>query len=332
MATLGYKDKRFALLAGETVLDGLLRNGVEVPHSCRSGVCRSCTLVASAGVVPESAQVGLREVERRQGMFLACMCRPDGDLELRDDEQAAIAAHIVEVAHLSETVVRLRLQPELPFAYEAGQYVSLRRSDGLTRSYSLASVPSEPWLELHLRRLPDGRMSTWAYDDARPGMEVSLRGPYGSCCYVSDQPEAPMLLVGVGTGLAPLWGVIRQALASGHTGPITLLQAAVDPSGHYMREQLHELARTYPQLRIRTLVLRGGGDEHEEGAVDVIAVEHLRQSGNVAAHLAFVCGDAAIVQRVRRGLFLTGLSAKRIFVDAFVTAPASASPGPNATP
>ncbi|HLT36705.1 MAG TPA: 2Fe-2S iron-sulfur cluster-binding protein [Enhygromyxa sp.] len=324
MATLGYKGERFTALAGETVLDALLRNGVEIPNACRSGVCRSCLMAASDGTVPEAAQAGLREIERRQGMFLACLCRPDGDLELRDvDDQATTAARIVEVAHLSESVVRLRLQPEAPFEYEAGQYLSLRRADGLIRSYSLASLPNEPWLELHLRRMPGGRMSSWAYDEARPGTTVSLRGPYGSCCYLDDPPDAPILMVGVGTGLAPLWGVVRQALASGHRGPITLIQAAAEPNNLYMREELRELAGAHPQLRVRTCVLRGGGGELEERPVDALAVEQLRESGDAAAHLAYVCGDAAIVQRVRRGLFMAGVSARRILVDAFVTAPAA---------
>jgi CDP-4-dehydro-6-deoxyglucose reductase len=330
VATLGYKDRHFELLAGETVLDGLLRNGVEVPHSCRSGICRSCTMVASSGTVPASAQTPLREVERRQGMFLACMCRPDGDLELRNlDDQPTFPAQIVEVTHLSDSVVRLRLQTEQPFVYEAGQYVSLQREDGLTRSYSLASVPSEDWLELHLRRLPNGRMSTWAYEEAQPGMKVSLRGPYGSCCYVPDpKQDTPILMVGVGTGLAPLWGVIRHALASGHVGPITLFRGSLEPKGLYMNEQLLELAQAHPQLQIRSCVLRGGGGEFEEGSVDALAVQHLRATSNIAAHLAFVCGDAEIVQRVRRGLFMAGISPKRILVDAFVTAPSpTASPG-----
>jgi CDP-4-dehydro-6-deoxyglucose reductase len=323
MATLGYKDRRFELLAGESVLDGLLRGGVEIPHSCRSGICRSCTMVASSGTVPESAQAPLREVERRQGMFLACLCRPTNDLELRDlDDQATITARIDEVEHLSDSVVRLRLQPEEPFAYEAGQYLSLCRSDGLTRSYSLASLPSEGLLELHLRRMPNGRMSTWAYDEARPGMSVTVRGPYGTCCYAADPVDAPILMVGVGTGLAPLWGVLRQALASGHVGPITLFEASLEPKGLYLHEQLLELSRAHPQLQIRSCVLRDGGGEFEQGAVDTLAVQHLRATNNFAAHMAFVCGDAEIVQRVRRGLFVAGISPRRIFVDAFVTAPA----------
>jgi len=321
VATLGYKDKRFALIEGETVLDGLLRNGIEIPNACRSGACRSCMMGASAGPVPERAQQGLREIEKRQGMFLACLCRPEGDLELRDvDDQATVGARIVEVAHLSDSVVRLRLQTEGPFEYEAGQYLALRREDGLTRSYSLASLPSEPTLELHVRRMPGGRMSTWAYDEARAGMAVSLRGPYGSCCYVGDSIEAPILMVAVGTGLAPLWGVLRQALAAGHTGPITLIQASAEPSGLYMRDELRELGEAHSQVRVRTCVLRGGGGDIEERAVDALAVDHIKSSGAAAAHLAYVCGDAAIVQSIRRGLFLAGMSAKRIYIDAFVTA------------
>jgi ferredoxin-NADP reductase len=94
-----------------------------------------------------------------------------------------------------------------------------------------------------------------------------------------------------------------------------------------MRDELLELARAHPQLRIRSCVLHGGGDVFEHGAVDALAVEHLRATGNIAAHMAFVCGDSAIVQRVRRGLFMAGMSPRRIFLDAFVTAPAP-SPAP----
>ncbi len=326
MASVGYKQERFVLHERETVLDALLRNGVEVPHSCRSGACRSCTMVATAGSVPEPAQTGLREVERRQGMFLACLCRPEGDLEVREvGDSGTVAAELIEVAHLSESVVRLRLQPSEPFDYEPGQYLSLRRADGLTRSYSLASTTLEPWLELHIRRVADGRLSRWAYDEARVGDELAIRGPYGSCCYVADEPDAPVLLVGVGTGLAPLWGVVRRALACGHSGPITLIQAAAEPPGLYMRSELDALARAHPQLRIRTCVLRGGGEGIEQAAVDELAVGHVRESGDAAATFAYVCGDPAVVHRVRRGLFLAGVSARRIFADAFVVAPASAA-------
>jgi CDP-4-dehydro-6-deoxyglucose reductase len=327
VATVSFRGSLVELRRRESVLDGLLRAGEDVPHSCRSGVCRACTLVAESGELPELAQRGLREVERRQGRFLACQCYPSEDLEVRELEGgASIAARIVAVDHLSDTVVRLRLVPEAPLDYEPGQYVALARSDGLVRSYSLASTPDEPWLEFHLRRLPGGQMSTWAYDEARVGDVLSLRGPYGTCCYPSGETEAPMILVGTGTGLAPLWGVLRQALAAGHRGPITLLQGAVEPAGLYLREELAALALEHPQLRVRACVLSGEGEGIEQGRVDLLAAEQVEATGKPGSHLAFVCGDPVIVQRLRRSLFLAGMSAQRILVDAFIMAPHANSP------
>ncbi len=319
MATIAYQGKRFALHEGETALDALLRNGVEVAYGCRSGICRGCMMRASSGTVPEAAQVGLRAIERRRGMLLTCLCRPTGELELEELGVAGTtAARIIEHTPLSDSVVRIRLAPAQPIRYEAGQYLALRRSDGLTRSYSLASRASEPWLELHVRRVPDGRMSRWLFDEARPGDELALRGPYGQCCYVGEELDAPLLLIAVGTGLAPLWGVVREALAAAHRGPITLVQAAAEPAGLYMRAELEALARAHPQLRLRSCVLRGATGELEQGSVDALAAAQLRESAQASGHLAFVCGDADIVQRVRRELFLAGLSIRRIFADAFV--------------
>jgi CDP-4-dehydro-6-deoxyglucose reductase, E3 len=331
VATIEFSGRRIPMQAGETVLDALLRERVEIAHACRSGVCRSCAVIARSGAVPEAAQVGLRAIEPRQGMFLACLCRPSEDLELAEvGDAATVSARIAELERLSASVVRVRLEPEASVEYSPGQYLSLRRADGLARSYSLASVPSDPWLELHIRRIADGQLSRWAYDEAQVGDPVALRGPYGSCCYLADQPDAPLLMVAVGTGLAPLWGVVREALGAGHRGPITLIQAAATPEGLYLREDLRELAAAHPQLRVRACVLRGGGGDGgggtgggdegiEEAAVDELAVAQLRASAEIAGHLAYVCGDPAVVHRVRRGLFLAGLSPRRIFADPFVT-------------
>lgn len=321
MPTLTLNSRRFETQANETVLDTLLRHGVEIPNACRSGVCRSCLMIAQPGTVPEAAQASLREVERRAGQFLACMCRPTQDLELREiGDAGSVAARVVEVVRASESVVRVFLQCEDAFDYEPGQYVTLRRSDGLTRSFSLASLTSEAHLELHIRRVSDGAFSSWAYDTLAPGEPFVLRGPYGNCCYGGDQPDAPLLLVAVGTGLAPLWGVARHALAAGHRAPITLIQAAAEPRGLYMRNDLSALAAAHPQLRVRTCVLRDGGGDIEQVAVDELAVAVLRESDRPAEHLAFVCGDPAVVHRVRRGLFMAGLSPRRILADAFLPA------------
>lgn len=325
MITLHITGQQIPARTDETVLDALLRAGVAVPHGCRSGVCGACTIVCTAGQVPAESQVGLREVERKQGMFLACQCHPQTDLELRMlDDAMRTPATIIEHERLSDSVARIRLAPQGPFEYLSGQYIAVARDDGLVRSYSIASLPSEPWIELHVRKVKGGSMSTWLVDEATPGASVSLLGPRGSCCYPSDELDAPLLLVAVGTGLAPLWGVLRDALSRGHRGPITVMHAGVDPDSLYMRDDLRELADAHPQVQLRTIVLRGAEAEPgvlEQGSVVTLAGAVIECSANPERWLSFVCGDPDIVKALKFELFMAGAASARILADAFETTP-----------
>lgn len=321
MPTVIYRDHRVSLREGESVLDGLLRAGAEVSSGCRSGSCKACTLKAEPGSVPAAAQRGLRPTERERGLFLACQHRPTADVHVYPSDHASdVAAQIVDTAPMGGGVVRVRLRTEEALPYRAGQFVALRRSDGLTRSYSLASRPSESLLELHVSRVERGRMSQWLHDGAKPGTQVWVRGPFGDCVYDSEQPDVPLLMVGVGTGMAPLWGVVREAVARHHRGAITLVEAAARPAGLYLHEPLQALARDHAGVELRSCALQGATKSIEERSVDELAVELYRQckASGQPEPLALLCGDAAVVHAMRRRLFMAGLSSQRIFADAFV--------------
>jgi NAD(P)H-flavin reductase len=305
MPTYRYSGAAFAGAPGETVLDTLLRQGVAVPNSCRAGACQSCLLRAAEGPVPQAAQAGLKATLVEQGYFLSCLCRPDADLVLEPAGGLEVEAEIAALERLSETVLRVRLRAELP--YRAGQYVTMLRDDGLARSYSLASLPHEDRLELHVRRAPGGRMSGWLFDQARVGQPVRLRGPAGDCFYTAGNEDQPLLLAGTGTGLAPLWGICRDALRQGHRGPIYLYHGALRPEGLYLREELEAL----PGVHYRPAVLADGPLDQ------VIAAAHPKLAG----WRGFICGDPAIVRLLKKKIFLAGMGSRDIFADAFLEGP-----------
>ena len=317
MTRVKHEGQWYGLDEGESVLDGLLRQGVEVPHSCRAGACQSCLLRAERGEVPAKAQVGLKETLKARGYFLACACRPDNELEVAGaGADLRVPAHITALEPLSDSVLGVRLRPDGHFEYRPGQYVSLLRADGLARSYSLASQPGEDMLELHVRRTPGGRMSGWLFDEARPGDTLELQGPAGDCFYVPGRPEQPLLLAGTGTGLAPLYGIVRDALAQGHTGPIWLFHGAVEASGLYLVEELRALQSRYAWFQYRPSVLRGP----ERVGVTVGALDALIKEAcpRPAGWRAFLCGNPDLVLSLRKKLFLAGLALKDIHADAFL--------------
>jgi ferredoxin-NADP reductase len=151
---------------------------------------------------------------------------------------------------------------------------------------------------------------------------VRVRGPAGECFYTAGKPERRLVLVGVGSGLAPLWGILRDALAAGHSGPIQLWHAARSPERLYLRAELARLASRYPNLTYHPCALEPGLDDATEHAAKIGPVDELlTASGTVFAGSAiFLCGDAEIVQRLRRKVFLLGAALPDIHADAFVSA------------
>ena len=316
-----YEDERIELTDGESVLDGLLRHGIETPHSCKSGLCQSCLMRAEDGEPPAKSQQGLKDGLRAQNYFLSCVCHPEEDLTVVPPDSAGleVAAEVAGVDRLTEDVVRLRLRPEGAFEYEPGQFLHLIRGDGLVRSYSIASLPEEEdTLELHVRQIPGGQMSNWIADGLTAGEHVSVRGPAGDCFYIPGNPEQDMLLAGTGTGLAPLYGIAREALRQGHTGRIILMHGGLDASRLYHVEALQELAREHENLTYLRCVLHGEpGEGVEVGPLDEVV---MRLFPDLKGWRAFLCGDPGLVNKLRKKVFLAGASNKAIHADAFVTA------------
>ena len=319
MPALTYCGTVYQAAPGESVLEALLRQGVGISNSCRAGACQSCLLRATGGGIPPVAQQGLKATLVEQGYFLACVCRPKADLLLEPAGGLEVEATITALERLSPTVMRARVRTKTPLEYRAGQYITLRRNDGLTRSYSLASLPEDGALELHIRRAPHGRMSGWLFDEARENDAVRVRGPAGDCFYTAGKPEQPLLLAATGTGLAPLVGICRDAVKQGHHGPIHLYHGASRPEGLYLQAELSAITKAHGNVHYKPVVLAGGESAGvASGALDkVIAADHPRLNG----WRGFVCGDPSIVKTLKKKWFMAGMESREIFADAFVEAP-----------
>ena len=312
MPRLVFDGRAVEAAEGQTVLDAV---GIALDRSCRAGICQSCLVQKVEGDLLAAAQAGLTPAQQAQGLFLACVCTPTGPLSIMPADAARhrTEARVRSLDRLSNSVVRLRLEPAAPFPYRAGQFVNLML-DGLVRSYSLAGQPdSDDFLELHVRILADGRMSQRIANDLAPGSRLIVAGPAGGCFYEGVDPDQPLVLAGTGTGLAPLWGILNDALGRGHRGPIRLYHGALSADGLYLVEEIRTLARQHANLEYLPCVrgADGGGDLVQA----VLAKEQAPKEG-----WYFLCGDPALVAGLRKSLFLAGARRDRIRADAFVQA------------
>ncbi len=318
MISLTYGNDTHTCEPGESVLAVLLRSNVDVPYSCRAGACHSCLLRRSDGAVPASSQPGLKPTLREQNYFLACQLVPDEDISVSLPDDALVTGHaiVVGLEHLNKDICRVLLEPATPLYYHAGQYINLRRQDGLARSYSLASVPSvDKHLELHVRRLDNGRMSNWINDVLQVGDQLDFHGPYGDCFYLPDAEEQDLLLIGTGTGLAPLMGIARDALRSQHRGDIHLFHGSRTIRDLYLDRCLRELAEGHPNFHYRACVTgEDAVDEVRHGRANEIAFSEFP---DLNAKRVYLCGLPAMVNTARKIAYLNGAAMENIMADAF---------------
>jgi ferredoxin-NADP reductase len=137
-------------------------------------------------------------------------------------------ATVADVAHPSAHGVRLRLDVDDRVRHLPGQHyvVRLVAPDGYVaqRSYSIASDPSDPLVELYVERLADGEVSPFLADDVVVGDGLTLRGPIGG--WFVWNGDRPILGVGGGSGVVPLVAMQRHAAALGRPDLVRLAVAA----------------------------------------------------------------------------------------------------------
>jgi len=321
MSYIIFNDKHIDLNKGQTVLSALLDNGFKIPNSCRAGACQSCLMQSVEGSVPETSQQGLKDTLKAQGYFLACSCVPTTPLQiaLADTSSLRIKASVVGHDLLAKDVLRLRLKPEQAFDYRAGQYLSINQNNSIARSYSLASVNKlDNYLEFHIRRIDQGKVSSWLHEELQTGRELEIGQATGDCFYVPGAADQKIILAGTGTGLAPLIGIARDAIHQGHSGEIHLLHGAIKKDGLYMHQQLITMTNEYPNFHYHASVLQA--DEVKlpvrTDAIDKIVTDI---AINAADWKAYLCGDESTVNTLKKKLFLAGTSMGNIYTDPFIT-------------
>ncbi len=219
-------------------------------------------------------------------------------------------ATVRETSHPNPIGVRLLLDIPDRIDHLPGQHyvVRLRADDGYTaqRSYSVASAPHEPGIELFVERLEDGEVSGFLADVVMPGDRLEVRGPIGGW-FVWRGHTAAVGIAG-GSGVVPLVSMMRHAA---HVGRPELLKLAVS-------------ARTYAELPYAAELLAAGSTialtRGQDAAVD-------RAPGRLtpadltplvgAAQTAYVCGSANFAEAASSLLVGVGVPSDTIRVERF---------------
>jgi ferredoxin-NADP reductase len=204
--------------------------------------------------------------------------------------------------------VLLRLDVHDRIDHLPGQHyvVRLTAEDGYTaqRSYSVASAPGDPLVELFVERLDDGEVSTYLADIVEPGDELEVRGPIGGW-FVWDG-ETPALLVAGGFGVVPFVAMLRHARDIGRAD---LLRIAVSSRTLAELPYAGELAGAGALI----VLTREANGTRPVGRLTADDLVPLWEPGQTA----YVCGSASFAEAASQLLVDMGVPPADIRVERF---------------
>jgi ferredoxin-NADP reductase len=208
----------------------------------------------------------------------------------------------------------LRLAAGTTLPYDPGQFVSLVLPVGtppLVRAYSLASSPEDGGLlELCVDRVAHGTGSAYLCGLA-PGAALVLRGPFGSF-KLAEPPEAEMVFIAAGTGIAPIRPMVRRAAARGGRRPITVVQGGYAADVLLFGDELAALAATEARLRWEPVLAAAGTPVTEHPALETCIVERFIDADQDRSRHFWICAVGALAPRLRDRLRAAGYERRAV--------------------
>lgn len=222
-------------------------------------------------------------------------------------------AVVREVEHLGSSFVRLRMEVHDRHDHVPGQHyvVRLRAPDGYTaqRSYSIASDPADPLVEILVERLPRGEVSGFLHDVVEVGDVLEVRGPIGRWFVWGG--TTPSLCVAGGSGVVPFVSMMRYAR---RTGAQPLLRVVASAQTRDRLPYVDELEQHGAFIAL-TRENQPLADGRERVAAHIYPDELVPLAEGIER--AYVCGSVGFVSFVGRILGEAGVRSDGVRVEQF---------------
>lgn len=313
----------------ETILEAAIRQGVGLPYGCRNGACGKCAGEVLSGEIQygssELRAAAQKEFEAGKTLFCQACALSDIEIKVReivkvtDIEIKTLPCRVEKMALLTHDIMMLRLKlPETErLQFMAGQYLEILLKDGKRRAFSIANAPhDDAFIELHIRHVPDGHFGDFVFDGLKEKTLLRIEGPLGSY-FLREDRNRPIILMGGGTGFAPLKGMLEHAFFIKLDRPIHLFCGARAKRDLYMDEMVGQWLQQYPNLKYTPVLSDPEAADNWQGETGFVHESVVKHYPDLADFDVYLSGPPPMVKAGMDLFYEKGLPETQIYSDSF---------------
>lgn len=328
--TIEPSGKTIEVKEGQTILDALIRNGIQVAYGCRHGSCSACKCQVLEGdyeIMDRVSEYSLMGFEREEGITLMCSTLPESDLVIEVEEEESdlpfyavrdFTAEVIENKQCTADIhmIKVELQEPETIEYAAGQFFEFDIPDiDETRAYSLANrYEGGNILEFHVKRVPDGVGSNYMCD-LKPGDQVTGSGPYGTMQL--RHRDKNLIFVAGGSGMAPIKSLVEELFSEAFEKEAWFFYGARTAKDLYLMEEWVELAEKHPNFHFVPALSHSDPSEEWDGETGFIADVIARKIEELPNADAYLCGPPIMIETTCDVLYKIGVRGADIYYDEF---------------
>ncbi|HRP52266.1 MAG TPA: phenylacetate-CoA oxygenase/reductase subunit PaaK [Fluviicola sp.] len=245
--------------------------------------------------------------------------------------------HTLKVQEVrKETADTVSIAFEIPenlksnYNFISGQYLTLKQNingEDLRRSYSICSTPKSNELRVAVKRVEDGRFSTWATQNIRVGDELEVMTPTGHFQLIPQEKVSKnYVLFAAGSGITPIISILKTILQEEKNSSVILVYGNRGFSSIIFREELEALKNQFiDRLQLIHVLSRESlGNPLQKGRIDTEKVTQIISTllKNVTIDDVYSCGPEEMTKAVKEAFLKHGVDEKKIHFELFDTKPA----------
>lgn len=236
--------------------------------------------------------------------------------------QVVCSASLHQLQALTDNVYRVILQLESAANFQPGQYMEIQVAGNHWQAFSLACLPGNNHVELHIQHLPERENSVALFKQLNSGDPLQVRLAYGECTLQGK--DRPLTLVAAGTGFAQIKALVESLIEKNWQSPINFYWAAKNPAGLYDLETALAWQNKLADFTLIAIVEEAPeGWQGEVGRVTDVLANDYDEANSAATLEGFICGSPNMVYAVEDLLMEQGMPARGLLSDAHAYAPRS---------
>lgn len=227
-----------------------------------------------------------------------------------------LSCKVTSVEAITDTVYRVRLVPEAPFTFRAGQYLMVVMDERDKRPFSLASTPAENnVIELHIGASELNLYAMAVMDRILKEQAITVDIPHGDA-WLREDGERPLVLIAGGTGFSYVRSILITALEQQPHRDISIYWGGRELKHLYDLGELEAMSINHPNLKVIPVVEQP--EEGWQGRSGTVLSAVMEDFSSLSEHDIYIAGRFEMA-KIARERFVAGRGAQedRLFGDAF---------------